>query len=146
MSIPFFFGLFRAAPKAYGGSQARGRIRAVTTGLHHSHSNVRSEGVCNLHHRLTSLTLTHWARPGMEPESTWMLVGFVNCWTMMGTPWCWYHVWPNCPIPYPPLRNDLLLMVLFMSFHQCPSQYHFHSDGLLLHFYLSQHLSFIFFF
>ena len=43
MSIPFFFGLFRAAPKAYGGSQARGRIRAVTTGLHHSHSNVRSE-------------------------------------------------------------------------------------------------------
>ena len=28
---------------AYGGSQARGRIRAVAAVLHHSHSNVGSE-------------------------------------------------------------------------------------------------------
>ena len=27
----------------YGGSQARGRIRAVVAGLYHSHSNARSE-------------------------------------------------------------------------------------------------------
>ena len=41
----FFFCLFllRAAPEAYGGSQARGRIGAVVTGLRHSHSNARSE-------------------------------------------------------------------------------------------------------
>ena len=32
-----------AAPAAYGGSQARGRIRAVAAGLHQSHSNTRSE-------------------------------------------------------------------------------------------------------
>ena len=32
-----------AAPAAYGGSQARGLIKAVATGLHHSHSNVGSE-------------------------------------------------------------------------------------------------------
>ena len=32
-----------AAPTAYGGSQARGRIGAVAAGLHHSHSNVGSE-------------------------------------------------------------------------------------------------------
>ena len=38
----FFFGLFSVLPLAYGGSQARGRIGAVTTGLHHSHSNARS--------------------------------------------------------------------------------------------------------
>ena len=38
-----FFGLFRAAPVAYGGSQARGLIRAEATGLHHSHSNVGSK-------------------------------------------------------------------------------------------------------
>ena len=46
MSGSFFFGLFafsRAAPAAYGGSQARGPIRAVATGLHHSHSNSGSE-------------------------------------------------------------------------------------------------------
>ena len=44
----FFFGLFafyRAAPVAYGDSQARDLIGTVAAGLHHSHSNV-----CNLHH------------------------------------------------------------------------------------------------
>ena len=41
----FFFVLcpFRASPAAYGGSQARGLIGAVAAGLHHSHSNARSE-------------------------------------------------------------------------------------------------------
>ena len=41
--IFFFFGLFRAVPMAYGGSQARGRIGAVATGLGQSHSNSGSE-------------------------------------------------------------------------------------------------------
>jgi len=43
----FFFFVFLlflwAAPMAYGGSQARGLIGAVATGLHHSHSNSGSE-------------------------------------------------------------------------------------------------------
>ena len=38
-----FFFLFRAAPMAYGSSQARGRIGAAAAGLHHSHSNTRSK-------------------------------------------------------------------------------------------------------
>ena len=38
-----FFVFSRAAPLAYGGSQGRGLIRAVATGLHHSHSNMGSE-------------------------------------------------------------------------------------------------------
>ena len=63
--FPFFvFCLFRATPTAYGGSQARGLIGAVATGLHHSHSNAGS--------------LTHWARPGIEPTSAWFLVEFVS--------------------------------------------------------------------
>ena len=37
------FCLFRAAPEAYGGSQARSRIGAAAAGLPHSHSNVRSK-------------------------------------------------------------------------------------------------------
>ena len=44
--IFFFFGLFaisRAAPMAYGGSQARGQIGAVAAGLRQSHSNAGSE-------------------------------------------------------------------------------------------------------
>ena len=45
--LSLFFGgfvhFFRAAPVAYGDSQASGRIGAVATGLRHSHSNFRSE-------------------------------------------------------------------------------------------------------
>ena len=33
VKLSFFFFSFRAAPTAYGGSQARGQIRAVATGL-----------------------------------------------------------------------------------------------------------------
>ena len=40
-STPTFFCLFRAAPAAYGSSQARGRIGAVAAGLYQSHA--RSE-------------------------------------------------------------------------------------------------------
>ena len=36
----FFFFVFRAAPVAYGRSQAWGLIGAVAASLHHSHSNV----------------------------------------------------------------------------------------------------------
>ena len=39
----FLNGLFRAAPAAYGNSQARGQIEAEAAGLHHSHSNAGSE-------------------------------------------------------------------------------------------------------
>ena len=59
-----FFAISWATPVAYGGSQARGQIRAVASGLHCSHSNVRC--------------LTHWARLGIEPTSSWILVGFVT--------------------------------------------------------------------
>ena len=45
-TVIFFFGLFvffRATPATYGGSQGRGWIRAIATGLHQSHSNTGSE-------------------------------------------------------------------------------------------------------
>ena len=41
--IYFYFCLLGATPAAYGGSQARSRIRATAAGLHHSRSNARSE-------------------------------------------------------------------------------------------------------
>ena len=49
-SSSFFLLLFRAAPAGYGGSHARGQIGATAAGLHHSHSNVGSEPVCDPHH------------------------------------------------------------------------------------------------
>jgi len=39
----FFFVFSKATLAAYGGSQARGLIGAVATGLHQSHSNTGSE-------------------------------------------------------------------------------------------------------
>ena len=49
---------------AYGSSQARDQIRAAAADLHHSHGNTRS--------------LTHWAKPGMVPKSSWILVRFIT--------------------------------------------------------------------
>ena len=39
----YFFVFSRATPKAYGDSQARGRIRVTAAGLCQSHSNTGSE-------------------------------------------------------------------------------------------------------
>ena len=72
--IIIFFGLFafsRATPAAYGGSQARGQIGTAADSLHHSHSNAESEP-----HLQPTPQLSHWARPGVESVSSWVLVGF----------------------------------------------------------------------
>ena len=45
-----FFCLFRATPVAYGGSQARGLIGAVASGLCQDHSSVGSSCVCDPQH------------------------------------------------------------------------------------------------
>ena len=47
--------LFRATPRADGGSQARGPCRAVAAGLHHSHSSGRSEPCLQPTSRLTAM-------------------------------------------------------------------------------------------
>ena len=39
----YYYCIFRAAPKAYGGSQAWGQIGTVVAGLCHSHSNEGSK-------------------------------------------------------------------------------------------------------
>ena len=73
------FRLFTAAPMAYGGSQARGWIGAIAAGLHHCHSNMGSEPCLRpttAHGNTRSLT--HSARPGIKPLSSWMLVRFIS--------------------------------------------------------------------
>ena len=60
----YHYLLFRATPTAHGSSQARGWIAATAAALHHSHSHTWS--------------LTHWVRPGIEPTSSWIPVGFIS--------------------------------------------------------------------
>ena len=43
--------------------------------------------VCDLHHGSWQCqSLTHWARPGIQPASLWMLIRFVNHRATTGTP------------------------------------------------------------
>ena len=90
LTVSFLFlCLLRTAPMAYGGSQARSRIRAVAAGLHHSHSSMGSKAPLWLTPRLTANTrsLTHWAKPGIESASSRILVRFVTAeprWELLG--------------------------------------------------------------
>ena len=43
MDFFFFFWLFRAAPMAYGSSQARNLVGAIAAGLYLSHNNMESK-------------------------------------------------------------------------------------------------------
>ena len=74
LNPPPFFLLFRATHAAYGSFQARGRIASLC----HSHSNVGSAIATYTTAHGNAGFLTHWARPGMEPASSWILVGFVS--------------------------------------------------------------------
>ena len=74
-----FFLLFRASPIAYGGSQARGWIRATPVGLATATATQDPSHVCSLHDSHgNARSLTHWGRPGIEPATSWFLVGFVS--------------------------------------------------------------------
>ena len=73
-TVNFFFGHFRAAPAAYGSSQARSRIRAAAASLRHSHSNVGSK-------------LPLWPTPQLE--ALWVGQG-LNL-LLMDTSWVHYH-------------------------------------------------------
>ena len=72
VELPFW----GAAPASYGGSQARGLMGAVATSLHHSYSNAGSATYTTAQGNTRSLT--HQARLGMEPATSWFLVAFVS--------------------------------------------------------------------
>ena len=67
----FFFNLFRAAPVAYGSSQARCGIEAVAAGLCHSYSNnqIRAVSVTYTTTHSSSRSLTCCAGLGIKPVS-----------------------------------------------------------------------------
>ena len=84
------FAFSRASSVAYGGSQARGLIGVVATGLCHSPQQYRIRATSTTYTTAHSNTgsLNHWAQPGIEPTTLWFLVGFVNHWATMGTSMC----------------------------------------------------------
>ena len=70
----------RAAPSAYGGSQARGWIGAAAADLHHSQSNSRSKPLLQpAAANGKARSLTHWTRLGIRPAPSWILTRFLTC-------------------------------------------------------------------
>ena len=84
--ILFFFCLFRDASMAYGGSQARGWIVAIASGLHHSHGNTRSK----LHLRPTPQQC--WIFNPLSEARNWT-------WVLMDTSQIHFH-WAAVGLPY----------------------------------------------
>ena len=75
--LSFVFRLFRAAPTAHGGSQARGPIRATAAGLHQIQATATPDPsrVHDPHPaRGNAGSPTHQARPGIKPTTSWLLV------------------------------------------------------------------------
>ena len=64
MDFFFFFAFFIAVPRTYGSSKARCWNGAASVTYTTAHVNTGS--------------LTHWTRPGIEPVSFWILVGFIT--------------------------------------------------------------------
>ena len=108
---------FRASPVAYGGSQARGWTGAAAAGLHHSNAE----------------SLTHWVRPGIEPASPWIIVGFISAvpqrelleWQFL-LYWMKEADWMLCKIPSSTkillnheFRSSLLASLLRIQYCHC---------------------------
>ena len=91
----FFFSFFslRAAHAAYGGSQARGLIGALTAGLWQSHSNARSKPLCNLHHSSGQLWILNPLSRARGRTQVLMVPSRIRfrCATM-GTPWIFNYL------------------------------------------------------
>ena len=85
----FVFCLFRAAPAAHGGSQARvlSNWSCCCWPTPQPPATPDPSQICDLHHS----SRQHWilnplSEARIEPVSSWLLVGFVNYWAMTGTP------------------------------------------------------------
>ena len=75
--------------------------------------------VCNVHHSSQHRQiLTHWMRPGIEPETSWFLVRFINHWATTETPFfvflyglcfkvslVWYEYWSPAFLYFPFVWN-----------------------------------------
>ena len=80
----FFFFVFLPflgpLPVAHVGSQARGLIGAEAAGVGQrpQQLGIRAESATYTTAHGNARSLTHWVRPGMEPATSWFLVGVIN--------------------------------------------------------------------
>ena len=76
-----------------GVPRAKGRIRATAA---YAIATWHPILICDLTTaHINARSLTHWARPGMMPTSSWMLVGFLTHLATTGTPIIWIYSWSH---------------------------------------------------
>ena len=91
------FLLFRATTAAYGGSQARGPIRAAAAGLSHSHSNTRCSYVCDLYHSSQQHWILNPLSEAREQTCNLMVPSRIRFhWAIIGPPEYWLYWFNNC--------------------------------------------------
>ena len=123
-NLNFFFFSFYLWPHP--------QFQATAAGLHHSHSNTGS--------------LTHWARQGMQPSSSWSQRGVLNMLSHRGTPQPWTFIWGwlfptvhamrwnfSCFIP----ANGKIFGPFFLLWSFFPFLQHFISIQICSSFYLA---------
>ena len=86
-----FVLFFRAAPLACESSQLRVKLELQLPAYTIGTAACDPSHVWDLHHtphtaHSNTTSLTQWVRPGIDPTSSWILVRFINCWVMKGTP------------------------------------------------------------
>ena len=93
--LSFFFS-FRATPKAYGGSQARGQIGSVAAGLHTATATWDLSCICNVHHSSGQCWILNplseardWTCILMDPSQICFR------WATMETPQCHFVILPQ---------------------------------------------------
>ena len=100
----------------YGSSQARSQIRAVAAGLCHKPEKLGIQAASATYTTAhgNAGSLTHWARPGIKPTSSWMLVRFVSA-----------ELWQELP-------KSLFGFSLFLFFGHACGMWKFPGQGLSL--------------
>ena len=78
-------GLFRAAPTSYGGSRSNWSCSHWPIPQPQQHQ-IQAESVIYTTAHCNTGSLTHWARPGIKPASSWILGRFIKSWATTGTP------------------------------------------------------------
>ena len=76
-----FFGVFRATPMAYGSSQSRGRIGAAAATYATATAMpdpTQATFVTYTTAYGNTRSLNHGVGPGIKPESSWILIGFLT--------------------------------------------------------------------
>ena len=131
--------LFFGRTCAYGSSQAKGWIGAADAGLRHSHSNARSQipatSVTYAAACRNTGSLNHWARSGIKPVSSRILIRFLTHWATTGTPSLIYFIFflRATPVAHVGCQAIKYILYIHRDTHTHSSSYIIKSTFLLYH-------------